>query len=324
MSSILVMGELLIDFIPCEKGRALKDVDNFQRAAGGAPGNVAAAVSKLGGKAIMISKLGQDAFGDHIVENLSTAGVDTKYIFRTNEAKTALAFVSLDKEGNRDFSFYRNPSADLFLSPEDITEEMFDDCSVFHFGSVDLVDYPVKKTHKKAIEISKKKGVAVSFDPNIRLPLWDSAEECQMAVREFLPYADIVKISDNELEFITGKVDPAEAANLLFENGCKFFIYTKGKDGAEAFTKNVHVSMPCFPVEVVDTTGAGDSFMGSMLYSITQNGLSLEELENIDEDTLKEFVRFSSLYAAKTTTGKGGACSMATMDEIKEFEKRFK
>src|SRR5699024_1778133 len=121
---------------PCEKGRALKDVDNFQRAAGGAPGNVAAAVSQLGGKAMMVSKLGQDAFGDHIIENLSNAGVDTKYVFRTNEANTALAFVSLDKEGNRDFSFYRSPSADLFLSPDDITEEMFDDCSVFHFGSV--------------------------------------------------------------------------------------------------------------------------------------------------------------------------------------------
>lgn len=323
MNNILVMGELLIDFIPCEKGRALKDVDNFQRATGGAPGNVAAAISKLGGHSIMISKLGYDAFGDHIVENLNRAGVDTKYVFRTNEAKTALAFVSLDKEGNRDFSFYRNPSADLFLSPDDITEDMFDNCSVFHFGSVDLVDYPVKKAHKRAIEIAKAKGITVSFDPNIRLPLWDSPEACQAAVREFLPYADIVKISDNELEFITGKDDPAEAAKLLFENGCKFFMYTKGNDGAEAFTKNVHVSMPCFPVEVVDTTGAGDSFMGSMLYSITEKGMSLEGLENIDENTLKEFVKFSSLYAASTTTRKGGACSMATMSEIKEFAKRF-
>lgn len=323
MNNILVIGELLIDFIPCEKGRALKDVDNFQRAAGGAPGNVAAAISKLGGNASMISKLGIDAFGDHIVENLASAGVDTKYIFRTSEAKTALAFVSLDKEGNRDFSFYRSPSADLFLSPEDITEDMFENCQTLHFGSVDLVDYPVKKAHKKAIEIAKSKGIAVSFDPNIRLPLWNSPEECQVAVREFLPYADIVKISDNELEFITGKESPEEAAKVLFENGCRFFIYTKGKDGAEAFTKKLHVSMPCFPVEVVDTTGAGDSFMGSMLYSIAEKGLSLDELENIDEETLREFVRFSSIYAASTTTRKGGACSMATMEEIKEFAKRF-
>ena len=197
MKKVVAIGELLIDFVPQQRGCALDEVVQFERVAGGAPANVATAVARLGGRAQMISQVGEGAFGTHILKTLRANGVDTSSVFRTGRANTALAFVSLDKNGNREFSFYRNPSADLFLDEAQITPDIFADCAVLHFCSVDLVDAPVKQAHRKAIRLTKDAGAFLSFDPNVRLPLWDSPESCQAAIREFLPYADLVKLSGN-------------------------------------------------------------------------------------------------------------------------------
>ena len=172
MKKVVAIGELLIDFVPQQKGCALDEVTHFERVAGGAPANVAAAVARLGGDAAMISQVGEDAFGTHILKVLQSNGVDTSYVFRTGRANTGLAFVSLDATGNREFSFFRNPSADLFLSQDQITAEIFDDCAVLHFCSVDLVDWPVRAAHRKAIGLAGRAGAIVSFDPNVRLPFW--------------------------------------------------------------------------------------------------------------------------------------------------------
>ena len=204
MKKAVAIGELLIDFVPQQKGCALDEVQQFERVAGGAPANVATAVARLGGEAKMISQVGEDAFGTHILKVLRAANVDISSVFRTNRANTALAFVSLDAAGNREFSFYRNPSADLFLDEKQITPEMFESCAVLHFCSVDLVDYPVRGAHRRAIELAKQAGAFISFDPNVRLPLWSSPADCQAAIRQFLPCADLVKLSDDEIEFVTG------------------------------------------------------------------------------------------------------------------------
>lgn len=216
MKKVVAIGELLIDFVPQQRGCALDEVVQFERVAGGAPANVATAVARLGGRAQMISQVGEDAFGTHILKTLHANGVDISTVFRTGRANTALAFVSLDKNGNREFSFYRNPSADLFLDEAQITPDIFADCAVLHFCSVDLVDAPVKQAHRKAIRLAKDAGAFLSFDPNVRLPLWGSPESCQAAIREFLPYADLVKLSDDEVEFCTGCKTEREAAELLF------------------------------------------------------------------------------------------------------------
>lgn len=320
-NKVICIGELLIDFIPVEKGIKLKDVLSFKRAAGGAPANVACAVAKLGGKSAMISQIGFDAFGEHILETLNKFGVDTDYVFKTDKANTGLAFVSLSADGNRDFSFYRNPSADLFLSENQIKESMFDDCSILHFCSVDLVNYPVKKAHIKAIETAKKKGLIVSFDPNIRLPLWNSENECKSAVNEFIPYADIIKISDDELEFITGFTSPKDAAEYLFKKGCKIFLYTKGSKGSELFTKNYHIKKPVINVNVIDATGAGDSFIGAFLYKLVNNCITMYNLDTITEENLSLYMDFAVFYSAYTTTKKGAAAAMATKTQIEEFIK---
>ena len=214
MKKVIAIGEALIDFIPHEKGRALNDVENFLRVPGGAPLNVAAAVAKLGGKSQMLTKLGQDGFGDAILNEVKPLGVDVSRISRTKEANTALAFVSLREDGERDFSFYRNPSADMLLSAEEICVEDFNEKDILHFCSVSLIDAPIKEAHRRAIEIAKEKGCLISFDPNVRLPLWKNPEDCRKAILEFLPLSNIVKISDEELEFITGIKDEKEALEI--------------------------------------------------------------------------------------------------------------
>ena len=319
MKKVISIGEALIDFIPNQKGCELKHVTGFERVVGGAPANVSAVVAKLGGKSNFISKLGEDAFGDHIIETLKDANVNTDYILRTDKANTGLAFVSLKEDGNRDFSFYRNPSSDMLLEESELKQEWFEDCYCLHFCSVDLIECPMKNTHKKAIEYALQNKSIISFDPNVRLPLWDSEESCREAILEFLPLAHIVKISDEELEFITGYNNIDEAKTVLFNGNVKLVLFTKGKDGAEAHTKDKIVKIPGNSVDVVDTTGAGDSFIGSFLFKLLQDNINIKNLDSISDEMLKEYLVFSNYYATYSTTKKGAIGSYATLDEITKY-----
>lgn len=194
---------------------------------------------------------------------------------------------------------------------------------MLHFGSVCLVDSPAKRAHYKAVSMAKGKKIPVSFDPNLRLPLWGSTDACIQAIHEFLPMADIVKASDDELEFLFGTDKPEKAAEKLFAMGCRLFLYTQGKNGAQAFTPREHVSIPGFLVPVVDTTGAGDSFTGAMLYQLAAERIEPGQLETLERYKLEELLRFASLYGACTTTRRGGVSAMATMAEMREFSRRF-
>ena len=316
MKKVIAIGEALIDFIPHEKGRALNDVENFLRVPGGAPLNVAAAVAKLGGKSQMLTKLGQDGFGDAILNEVKPLGVDVSRISRTNEANTALAFVSLREDGERDFSFYRNPSADMLLSAEEICVKDFNEKDILHFCSVSLIDAPIKEAHRRAIEIAKEKGCLISFDPNVRLPLWKNPEDCRKAILEFLPLSNIVKISDEELEFITGIKDEKEALNFLLTGDVKVIIYTKGTNGAEFITKERVIFSPSFKVSAQDTTGAGDSFIGSLLYQVAEGEYSLEQLVDLSEEKVQEILTFSNATAALTVCKKGAIGALPLKEEV--------
>lgn len=314
MKRVVAIGELLIDFVPEEKGCALREVSHFERVAGGAPANVVTAVSRLGGAGVMVSQVGEDAFGEHIIEVLKKNGVNTTWVYRTKQANTGLAFVSLDATGNREFSFFRNPSADLFLSPEQITPELMENGAVLHFCSVDLVDHPVKQAHKRAIEMARERGMLVCFDPNVRLPLWESPEACQKAIREFLPCADIIKLSDDELEFVTGCSTAEEAAKQLFAMNCRLLLLTKGGDGSAAYTPSASAEREALRVPVADTTGCGDSFIGSFLYQLVRDEASKETLSTLSEAKLGEYLDFSARYASMTVQHKGAV--MATLEEL--------
>ena len=319
MKRVISIGEALIDFIPNQKGCELKNVLGFERVAGGAPANVSAVVAKLGGKSNFISKLGKDAFGNHIIEVLKEANVNVDYVLRSDKANTGLAFVSLKEDGNRDFSFYRNPSADMLLEESEVKKEWFEDCHSMHFCSVDLIECPMKYAHKKAIEFALENKSIISFDPNVRLPLWDSEDACRDAIMEFLPLAHVVKISDEELEFVTGYDYMDEAKEVLFKGNVNMVLFTKGKDGAEAYTKDRVVKIPGNIVDVVDTTGAGDSFIGSFLFKLLEDDVNMEQLNSISDEKLREYLTFANAYAAYSTTKKGAIGSYATLDEIIKY-----
>ncbi len=302
--TLFAIGEALIDFIPSEKGCDFSDVKSFSPKIGGAPANVLGAFARLGGNTQLITQLGDDPFGHKIAHALKKFNIGTEYVKFTHEANTALAFVSLEESGNRTFSFYRNPSADMLYNAENVTEEMFEDCFALHFCSVSLGDFPMREAHTKAIEISKKKGALISFDPNLRFPLWNDKKELKKAVDEFIPYADIIKISDEEIEFIAGTENIEEGCKKLLNNA-KAVICTCGSNGAYAFTKAFSVYVPSKKVKAVDTTGAGDAFCGSFLYSLYKYGYDKTNIEKISENEMKMMIKASNDYCGKSVQTKG-------------------
>ena len=319
MNNVLAaIGEALVDFIPDRSGCAFDDVTAFAPKVGGAPANVCAAFARLGGKARMLTQLGDDPFGHRIIHELNNVGVDTGCISLTDKANTALAFVSLGEDGSRTFSFYRKPSADMLYSAESVKEEYFDDVFVLHFCSVDIGDFPMKEAHKKAVEIMRRRGGIVSFDPNLRFNLWKSREALHSAVHEFIPLSDIVKLSEDELDFITGTDDIAIGAHRLFEQGVKLVLYTCGSKGAYAFTRNTNAYSPSYRVKAVDTTGAGDGFTGAFLWTLKYICSERERLEEISNESLLECLEFANKFCALSVQRKGAIASYPTTEEMQD------
>ena len=318
---LVAIGEALIDFIPDKTGCAFDQVTAFSPKLGGAPANVCGAFSRLTGKSAILTKLGKDPFGNKILKELGEAGIDTSNVVTTDEANTALAFVSLEEDGNRTFSFYRNPSADMLLKENEISDEMFDDIFALHFCSVSLGDFPMKDAHRAAIEKARAKGALISFDPNLRFPLWKSEEDLRAAVKEFIPKADILKLSDEEIAFITGKDDIDDAAAELFEQGVKLIVYTRGKDGAVLKTANASGQAAGVAVKAVDTTGAGDAYIGSLLWYLKSIGVTVKDLTELTEAELSEGAAFANKYCAVTITKPGAIPSYPSLQEFKNIYK---
>lgn len=319
MKKLTAIGEALIDFIPGKRGCALQDVEAFTRRCGGAPANVAAVCGKLGVPSQMIGCVGQDAFGDYICAVLRAAGVETHNIVRSDTANTTLAFVSLKEDGNREFMFYRRPGADMLLPEEALSDEMFADTGVLHFCSVGLVEGPSKYAHKKAIALTRKNGGWISFDPNIRLPLWETPALCKKAVWEFLPEADLLKISDEELAFITGKNEIEEALPVLFRGNVKMVLYSRGKGGASLYTQTREITSAAPQVPVFDTTGAGDAMIGSFLACLLRDGIDAAEFTALSVERFLPYLNFSVCYASHSVTNSGAIESYADRTTIEKF-----
>ena len=319
MGTLYSIGEVLIDFIPLQKGVALTDVVSFERTPGGAPANVAATVAKLGGMSSIISKVGNDAFGEFLEKQLAFVGVKTDKLLKTKEANTALAFVSLREDGERDFSFYRNPSADLLFSVNEIGEEWFAKGDILHFCSVDLIESPMKSAHKKAIQQAQEKGCLISFDPNVRLALWDSPEMCRETILAFLPEADLVKIADDELAFITGIEEESQSYFFTIYRSSESRYMHKRIKWFRLICKGSNICSNGFYVQVQDTTGAGDAFIGAVLYLLLKNNVGPSQLEAYFEKHHEELLLFANACGALTTTGKGAIQSLPTYDQVIEL-----
>ncbi|KAL9268180.1 putative fructokinase-1 [Drosera capensis] len=299
--SIVSFGEFLIDFVPTVSGVSLAEAPGFLKAPGGAPANVAIAVARLGGKAAFIGKVGDDEFGIMLGGILKENGVDGKGLLYDKGARTALAFVTLRADGEREFMFYRNPSADMLLTAEELNLEVIRTAKIFHYGSISLIVEPCRSAHLKAMEEAKKAGALLSYDPNLRLPLWPSEKEAREQIMSIWDKAEVIKVSDNELEFLTGcdKIDDESALSLWHPN-LKLLLVTLGENGCRYYTKNFKGAVGAFKVDTVDTTGAGDSFVGALLTKIVNDPSVIE-----NEPKLREVLTFANACGAITTTKKG-------------------
>ena len=311
MYDVVTLGELLIDFT--QNGYSSQGNGMFEANPGGAPGNVLAMLNRLGHKTAFIGKVGEDYFGHLLADTLKEVGIDTKGLVFDKDVRTTLALVHTFPDGDRDFSFYRNPGADMMLTPEEVPEEMFEGTRLFHFGTISMTDEPVRSATMRALELAKKHGCLISFDPNLRPPLWKSMDEARAQVLEGLGWCQILKISDNEIQWLTGCEDFDEGVDWIRGRfDIPLILVSMGKEGSRAYSGGaVAEAAPFITSDTVETTGAGDTFCGCVLSYILNHGL-----EGLTEAELKEMLTFANGAASRITTRKGALKVMPTREEV--------
>lgn len=309
---VVALGELLIDMTPygtSSQGNALLEVNP-----GGAPCNVLAMVSRLGGKAAFIGKVGKDQFGDLLEETIKSLGIHTEGLVKDERYATTLAFVHLDGKGERTFSFCRKPGADMMLERDEIRQGLIKSAKIFHFGTLSMTNEPCLSATKYAVELAGQNGCLVSFDPNIRPPLWDSLENAKRQMEYGLSRCDILKISDDEIRLAAGLDDIEKAAEKLRADypDIRLIFVTMGKEGSRFYYGNIAGTAGAFTnVDTVDTTGAGDTFTGCCLYWIARYGL-----DHLDKEKLLDIARFANGAAALVTTRKGALKVMPEREAV--------
>lgn len=310
---VIALGELLIDFTM--NGQSEQGNNMFEACPGGAPCNVLALLNKMGKKTAFIGKVGKDQFGALLRDTITEAGIDASNLMVDENVNTTLAFVHTFPDGDREFSFYRNPGADMMLTADEVNPEVVKDTKVFHFGTLSMTHEGVREATKKAVETAKANGCLVSFDPNLRPPLWRSLDLAKEQMEYGFGKCDILKISDNEIQFVSGKEDYDEGIAYLQETyNIPLILLTMGKDGSRAYYKGMRVERPGFSVKAIETTGAGDTFCGSSL-----NYLVDHDFENLTEEQLGEMLTFANAAAALVTTKKGAIKAMPVKEEVLEL-----
>ena len=307
---VTALGELLIDFT--ESGISSQGNPLLEVNPGGAPCNVLSMLQKLGHKTVFIGKVGNDDFGNLLAEAIADCGIENRGLLRDDK----VAFVHTHKDGDRSFSFYRKPGADVCLKAEELDRELLESCRIFHFGTLSLTDEPVRTATRAAVKAAKDAGAILSFDPNLREPLWDDLNEAKRQIAWGLAQCDILKISDNEVLFMTGEEDFEKGASILkaqFPN-IRLLNITAGPNGSHCFYENRHIFAPGCKVPTIETTGAGDTFCACVLHDVLENGL-----DHRTDDSLMNMLRFANSAAAIVTTRKGALLSMPTLAEIQDL-----
>ena len=311
---VVALGELLVDFT--ENGISEQGNPIYEANPGGAPCNVLAMLTKLGRRTAFIGKVGRDIFGNRLRMTLDESGIDIANLTMDGEIRTTLAFVEIFEDGDRDFSFYRNPGADMMLNESEVDMGIVESTNIFHFGTLSMTHKGVREATKKAVAGAKKAGAVISFDPNLREPLWDSMEDARLQMDYGFLQCDVLKISDNEIQWFTGEEDyDAGVRKLREQYNIPLILLSMGKEGSRAYYKKLRVEVKAFLQEkTVETTGAGDTFGGCCLHYILQAGLY-----NLDEKTLTEMLTFANAAASIITTRKGALRVMPTEEEVRDF-----
>lgn len=311
---VTALGELLIDFT--ENGSSSQGNPVMEANPGGAPCNVLAMLERLGKKTAFIGKVGKDMFGTQLKNAVEEVGIDTRNLIMDENCHTTLAFVHTYPDGDRDFSFYRDPGADMMLTKEEVQKDLIEASRIFHFGTLSSTHEGVREATRYAIELAKEAGCIVTFDPNLRPPLWKSLEDARAEIEYGMSKCDVLKISDNEVEFMCGTTDYNKGAAMLQEKyNIPLILITMGKDGSRAYYKDMIVeAAPFLQENTIETTGAGDTFCASTLNYVLDHGL-----ENLTEENLKELLTFANAAASLITTRKGALRVMPTREEVESF-----
>ena len=309
---VTALGELLIDFT--ENGKSSQGNPLFEANPGGAPCNVLAMLAKLGHKTAFIGKVGSDFFGEQLRTAIKEAGIDDTGLCTDEKIHTTLAMVHTYPDGDRDFSFYRNPGADMMLNKAEIREDILKDTKIFHFGTLSMTHEGVREATKAAIHIAEEAGAVISFDPNLRPPLWESLDEAREQVLYGLGHCQILKISDNEIQWLTGEEDYTAGVNWILERyQIPLILVSMGKEGSRAYYNEMMVEVKPFLQEnTIETTGAGDTFCGCVLHYVCEHGIN-----GLKEENLAEMLTFANAAASIITTRKGALRVMPEEKEIK-------
>ena len=315
---VTALGELLIDFT--QNGISPQGNPMFEANPGGAPCNVLSMLSKLGHATAFIGKVGNDSFGMQLKEAISEVGIKADHLYLDDEVHTTLALVHTLADGDRNFSFYRNPGADMMLTEAEIPEELIADSKIFHFGTLSMTHEGVRQATKKALAIAREAGAVISFDPNLRPPLWKTLEEAREQILYGLGWCDILKISDNEIQWLTGEEDFSEGVKWIRRRyEIPLILVSMGKDGSRAYYRDEMVeAAPVRQEHTIETTGAGDTFCGCVLHYVLEHGL-----KDLTAEGLKEMLTFANSAASLVTTRKGALRVMPSREEVlKNIEKR--
>jgi fructokinase len=269
---VISFGESLVDFLPDRRGVSLRDVESFRKTVGGAPTNLAVGLARLGCRPGLIGKVAEDEFGEFILDTLESEGVETRGIRRTDRAQTGLTFVTLEADGERSFQFYRDETADVLLREEEVDEELIDESALFQIGSNVMTEPGIREAALRAIRRADASGSLVSFDPNIRVHVWEHPDEARRRIEDVLDCTDILKLNEEELAFLLPETSPREAWHEAFApRGVEAFAFTEGSDGARLWTREGDCAADALDVDVVDTTGAGDGFLSGFLAELVHH-----------------------------------------------------
>lgn len=316
MVDVVALGELLIDFVPTISGVTLIEAPAFKKAPGGAPANVAAGLVKLGTSCAFLGKVGDDAFGWFLKATLDEVGVDTRGLVFSQEARTALAFVSLRTDGEREFMFYRHPSADMLYTPDEVAFDLIQSAKIFHLGSISLISEPSRSATLAALKAARQHGVIVSYDPNLRLALWPDAQAAKTGMLSIWQEADLIKVSEDELAFLTSKDGIDQAVEALWHDNLRLMVVTLGMQGCRYFTRQFKGQVQGFTVDAVDTTGAGDGFVAGLLMGLLNHPQAWHQ-----EDKLRDVCRLANAVGALTTTQRGAIPALPTQTQVDAFLK---
>ncbi|CAG9620040.1 aminoimidazole riboside kinase [Sutcliffiella rhizosphaerae] len=307
---IISLGEALIDFIPMDHENL-----TYQKSPGGAPANVAVGVARLELPSTFIGKVGNDVLGKFLKKTLRDYGVNTDFLLFTDDTRTGVVFVTL-KDGERSFDFYINPSADRLLNEEDIEEELFETHKVLHFGSISLIGEPSRSATKKAVSLARQYGLIVSYDPNLRLSLWEKEEAARSQILSMLSYADILKISEEELEFITGEKDIVKGVTALETYNLPLILITLGEGGSYVFTKDGQKHVSARKIKTVDSTGAGDAFVSGILYQVHEYD---GDIRNISLTEAVRMAHFASVSGSLAASEKGAMTALPSLEKVQSI-----